>query len=392
MTLSDEFNSELNELLKQPTAEEAKYVPRFEFDGTTGTLQTGPMPAEDGFDFEETLRRFGKDPAKYQVAGEPQESIWEQRARNRETNEFETTLLHAWKARFALRNPVASSADIEALVLKAKKRHSDVKPSGGYWFVFQAGDQQLGKRSSGGSTEQIVERYVESIENAKAELKQLKRHGIAGIQVSMPGDCLEGVVSQGSKNMWLTQETITEQVRILRRLMFHTVQELAPLTSELKFDVVNGNHDQSQRIQNTYPGDGWATESAIAVSDALKLNESAFGHVEVRVPPKWQGYMTVPVGDTIVTVIHGHQWRNGQAFKWWSGQALNSQPAGASQLLQNGHFHSFEIETNAQRTRVASPTYDMGSDWYTEKTGATSKRGGLVYLLKSGEVSRLSLV
>ncbi len=102
--------------------------------------------------------------------------------------------------------------------------------------------------------------------------------------------------------------------------------------------------------------------------------------------------MTVPVGDTVVTMVHGHQWRAGQAFKWWSDQALHHQPAGAAHILQHGHFHSWQIETTEHRTRIQSSTFDCGSDWFRNVRGATNRRGALVYLLDSGQVSRMSVL
>lgn len=385
--LSEEFS-------RQPTAEESEYRPAFQFDSSTGTgtISSGPMPIEQDFDFEQMMRRFNKDPALYEMTVSPSETIWEQRARNRETNEFETTLLHAWKnARFQ-RKSQAKSADIEALVLNAQNRPTYTQ--GSYWAVFQAGDLQLGKKSSAGSTPQIIERYLAALENACREIRSLKRLGIEGIQISMPGDCIEGTVSQdGKNNGWLTVETAPEQTRILRRLMYHTVETFAPLANRIYLDVVNGNHDQSQRQLNSWPGDGWATEQAIEVSDRLKDKPEAFSHCEVRVPDKWRGCMTVPVGDTVVTVVHGHQFRRNKGADWWAGQTINGLPAGAAQVMQHGHYHTWEVEeVSAERTRIESPTFDMGSDWFQEKTGATSRRGGLVYLLRSGEVSRMTVV
>jgi predicted phosphodiesterase len=209
----------------------------------------------------------------------------------------------------------------------------------------------------------------------------------------MPGDCLEGSVSQNGKNNgYLTQQSITEQTRVLRRLMLYAVDELSG-APEVKLDVVNGNHDQAQRQLNTWPGDGWATETAIAVSDALKMNPQAYGHVEVRLPDKFTGHMTVPVGDTVVTVIHGHQFRQrGNALKWWSEQAVHNQPPGAAQLLQAGHFHTWAVEGHATKTIVFSPTFDCGSDWFRDARGAESRRGALSYLLRGGEVSRMGVV
>lgn len=396
MSLNDELNGEeLERLTAYPSAQEQQYTPKTEFDGVSGFIQTASLPANEAPDFTAILTEFGYDPTQVRIVGQPRVSRWQQRSQTRDqfgqrTGEYETVWLCAYRFHLAPIAPISGTTDLDALVKAAKRKPAE--SSGPYWFVFQAGDQQLGKRSRDGSTEQIVERYLESVEAAKLEFKALKRLGIEGIQISYPGDCIEGNQSQGGKKLWLTQETITEQTRILRRLMFHTIEQLAPLTNHLYLDVVNGNHDQSQRQQNTYPGDGWATECAISVSDALKLNTASFGHVEVRVPEKWSGNMTVPVGDTVVTVVHGHQWRPNGAMKWWSEQALNNQPAGASQIVQCGHYHSWQVETTEHRTRIQSSTYDCGSDWYRDKRGATAKRGGLTYLLKSGQASRMSLV
>lgn len=379
-------------LLEQPNPDEPQYTPHFEFDPRSGegTISTGPMPISEEFNFDEVLRRFNKDPAVYELVVEPAETIWEQSRRNRDTNEFETVLLHAWKnARFQ-RKTTTSTTELDAIVKRAR---AERRPgTGPHWFIFQAGDLQLGKRSRDGSTEEILERYFQSVEAAKEEFATLKRLGVEGIQVSMPGDCLEGNQSQSGRNLWLTQQTITEQVVMFQRLIMLTVEAFAPLTERVFIDVCNGNHDESQRQQSTYPGDGWATTAATLVSDSLKHNPLAFGHIEVRVPEKWSGHMTVPVGDTIVTVVHGHQWRRDKAMDWWANQAIGNHPPGAAQLLQHGHWHEFMVRTNADRTVVTSPTFDCGSDWYRNKTGATSRRGAAVYLLRDGDVSRMSVV
>lgn len=372
-----------------PAADEVTYTPRTEFDGGSGFIQTGALatPPED---YSALLREFGYDPSKVRIVGHPKISRWQQRARIRGTAEYETSWLAAY--RFTIADIAANpdTADIDKIAKRVKKRPK--AGSGSHWFVFQAGDLQIGKRSRDGSTSEILERYFESLDAAVDEFKSLKRHGIEGIQISMPGDCIEGNQAQRQSNLWLTENTITEQVRILRRVMMHTVEAFAPLVDQVYLDTVNGNHDEAQRIQQTFPGDGWATEAATAVSDALTLNPAAFRHVTVRVPEQWSGAMTVPVGDSVVTIVHGHQWRNGQAMKWWSEQALNHQPAGAAHILQNGHYHSWQVETTEQRTRVQSSTLDCGSDWFRNKRGATSRRGACVYLLNGGHATRMSLL
>lgn len=371
------------ELLAEPVANEPQYQPRTEFDGTSGFIQTAPLtdPPEE---FSDLLRQFGYDPEKVAIVGHPRTSRWQT---------YDERWLTAYRFNIAPVALVPGTADIDALIAKARahKDHPQTLTTP-HWFVFQAGDLQLGKKSREGATEAIVERYLESVAAAKTEFKALKKNGIEGIQVSMPGDCLEGVVSQNSRNMWLTQETITEQVRIFRRLLYHTIEELAPLADQVMVTVVNGNHDQSQRVQNTYPGDGWATECAIAVADALDKNPGAYGHVRIEVPDKWRGSLTTAVGDTVVGVVHGHQWSRNKAMDWLAKQAVNRHPAGGAQVLQHGHWHAWGIETNREVTVVCSPTFELASDYLIDKAGSTAKRGAAVYLLRSGDVSKMSVV
>lgn len=369
----------LAELLSQPVTREVEATTVFDGQGNyTQTLVLDKQPSTP----REILTTFGHDPDLFILDGLTRVSHKEL-ADGRVMSSYSYRLL-----------PLPEALDIDDLVAQARKakKHSPMDSVGPYWFVYHAGDVQIGKRSRDGSTEEIVTFFYESIDRAVAELKSLKRHGIAGVQLCFPGDCIEGNVSQGGKNFWLTEQTVPEQTRIFRRLLMHAVEALAPLVDHVFLDVVNGNHDQAQRGQNTYPGDGWATECAIAVSDALKLVPDSFGHVEVRVPEKWSGHMTVPVGDSIVTVAHGHQWSRNQGMRWWSEQALNQQNPASSHVLQHGHIHTYEVETTRDRIRISSPTMDCGSDWYRETHGGDSKRGALTYLLAAGEISRLSVV
>ena len=369
----------LAKLLSQPTATEIETST--EFDGDGNYTQARVMP-EHPTEPDDILTMFGHDPDKFCVEGAVGVS-------HRELTDGRILSTYRYKLRER-----ASAVDIDDLIVQAEKAkaHHQTGSHGPFWFVYQAGDLQIGKRSRDGATEEIVSFFLESVNRAVEEFERLAPLGISGIQLCFPGDCCEGVVSQGGKNVWLTQETITEQTRIFRRLLMHTVEKFAPLTDQLYLDVVGGNHDEAQRQWNTYPGDNWATECAIAVDDALQMNRDAFDHVVVRVPNKWSSHMTVPVGDSIVTIAHGHQWKRGGAMRWWSEQALNQQNPINSHVLQNGHYHEVGLEMASQRTRVQSSTFDAGSDWYRDTHGGDSKRGGLVYLLKAGDVSRLSLV
>lgn len=369
-------------LLEQPTAPEPDPVDPDALSGSGTYTQAGVLPRQPSTP-NELLELFGHDPERFAIEGNVT-------VRHRELLNGSTVSTYGYKLR-----PAPESLDIDDLILAVESAKPEPRAlqEGPYWFVYQAGDLQLGKRSRDGSTEQIIRKYMQSTVAAVIELEALAdEFGVEGVQLCFPGDCMEGIVSQGGKNLWLTPETMTEQTRIFRRLLLWTVDKFRKAAPRIYLDVVNGNHDQAQRAQNTKPGDGWATECAIAVADALQLNEAAYGHVEVRVPDSWSGHMTVPVGDSLVTVAHGHQWRRGKGMDWWAEQALNLQAPTTAGVLQHGHGHTFEVETTRDRIRIAGPTFDMGSDWYREVHGGESKTGGLVYLLQNNELSRLSIV
>ena len=394
--IGDRIEGALGELAAYPRATEAEYTPRTEFDHATGGfIQTGPRAdAPVPTDYDNILREFGYDPAAVMIVGHPKVSRWQQRARIRGTAEYETTWLSAFRFQIAPRTSATAPADLEAIVARAKR--APAPGAAPHVFVFQASDLQCGKRSAAGATAEIAQRYLESVAAAVDEFKRLKRLGIESIQVSMPGDLIEGSSSQKGRNLgYLTELDVPEQSRVLRRLMMATVEQFAPLVDHMTLDVIGGNHDDADRTLNSWAGNNWATETAGVVADALAMNPAAYRHVTVRVPDKWQGHMTVPVGvenQSIVTIIHGHQWRRNGGMGWWAGQAHNRQPAGASQILQCGHWHEWHVESSATKTLIQSPTFDLGSEWYKEKTGAESLRGGLVYLLNAGAVSRMSVV
>ncbi|WP_280412547.1 hypothetical protein [Nocardia asiatica] len=376
-----------DDLSRQPTATEAEHRPRTEFDGVSGGyIQTGPL-LEAPQSYTDLLRQFDYDPDEVQIVGHPRISRWQS-----PTGDW----LAAYRFRIAPKTGESQVGDLLARI-DQWSAHQPIGAAGPHVFNLQCSDLQIAKVDNGG-TETILDKFLVTVDRAVAEYRALKSRGIASVHILFPGDCIEGNQSQDGRNWWRTEYGVTTQTRILRRLMLHTVEQFAPLTDQVWMSVVNGNHDQAQRFQNTNPGDGWATECAISVADALTMNPAAFGHVTVEVPDPEQGFMTVARGDTIFTVAHGHQWKAGasarqsHAFTWWSDQAFHQQNPAGAHILAHGHFHTWAVETAKTRTRICSPTFDGGSNYYRDLTGAEAKRGGLVYLTRAGEVSNMSLV
>ncbi|AKC03082.1 exonuclease [Gordonia phage Gsput1] len=337
----------------------------------------------DGGSDDELLRTLEHDPERWRFAAPP--------AVYRKLDEAGEVVFTTYRYNLV---PVPEYGDLAKRILSRKlkptPRYRGLK--GGGAFTFQSSDLQLGKSDNGG-TEAIVEGYLDSVQRALDELKRLRKsRALPIIHLPYPGDCIEGNQSQGGRNMWRTDMTVTEQTRIFRHLMYVTIEAFAPLADRVLVDVVNGNHDEMQRFQTTRPDDGHATESAIAVREGLARNPDSFGHVEVRVPPLDQPHMTVPVGDSVFTIAHGDKWRKGKAMEWWSGQTFYRHSASAATILIHGHFHEFELERAGARFRVCSPTYDRGSNYYRDMTGAVSTPGGVVYVSEAGAVRDLTLV
>lgn len=299
-----------------------------------------------------------------------------------------------WFYRFAV-EPVTGTARIDELVTLIGKRKPvtpRTTPVGVEVYNYLAGDLQIGK-SDGDGTEGILAAFTQSVDAAVVDFKRLggrKRFGI--VHIAFVGDCGEGNQSQGGRNMWRTELTVTEQYRLFRRLMLYTVDAFRLIADQIEVDVVNGNHDEAQRFQSTREDDGHATESAIALRDALKLNPDAYNHVAVYVPNKDEATITRPVGDTIMTMTHGHKWRRGKAFDWWAGQSLNWHAPGAAQLLLHGHEHEFHVSAKRERTIICCPSFESESTWWRHRTGDVGKRGAVVFTSSAGEFADMRIL
>ena len=297
-----------------------------------------------------------------------------------------------WFYRFMV-EPIAAVVDVEDL-LRVIRKAKITRPATAGLEVYNwiAGDLQLGK-SDGDGSEGIVTALVNSINNAVADFKRLggsKRFGT--VHLAFLGDCGEGNQSQGGRNMWRTDLTVTEQYRIFRRVMLYAVDAFRQHVAAVEVDVVNGNHDETQRFQATREDDGHATESAVALRDALELNPDAYSHVSVFVPNKDEATITRPVGDTVMTMTHGHKWRRGKAFDWWAGQSLNWHAPGAAQLLLHGHEHEFHVNAKRERTVICCPSFEDESTWWRHKTGDVGKRGAVVFTSSAGEFADMRII
>lgn len=378
-------------LTNMPHAVEPPWTPRAEYDGQSGEVATqaysDEVDLEDAEAIDQIIRDAGLDPTKVMCVDHPRVSTWDVPNHGRQW---------AYKLRLAPRPK--SRANVAQIMAAIEPGHAVPRKVGGHWATLQIGDVHIGKAAeAGGGTESILQRYRETLNNAVAELALLEPLGIEGVHIAFVGDMIEGVVSQGGRNIALMDLTLTEQITAATRLTVQTVRTFADLGYQVKVSAIGGNHGDTQRVQGQALGDNHDVGIAIAAHDLLTELPPYTDQVELVVPPRDQSYMTFEVGDTTFVSVHGHQFSGGSAHKkaetWWSGQALSGMPASGAHVLMAGHFHTFAHLNIAQgKTGVYSPSMEHMSRWFHEKTGATSDRGACFYLTSGGQVSRLTIV
>lgn len=372
---------QLAKLLAQPTAQEVESTT--EFDGDGNYVQTRELKSQPETP-DEVLELFGHDPEAFYIDGPISVG-------HRELVDGRVLSTYRYKLRERVLAP-----DLDELfkAVSDSEPHKSAGSVGDRVFVFQASDLQLGK-IDGYGIEGTVKRFFESVDAAVAEYKV--RHAanpIGAIHLVFAGDCIEnGGVSQGGKLAWRQSLTVTEQVRVWRRMLLETVKIFAPLTDALFVSAVGGNHDDATRIPvQTRADDNWATEGAIAVSDVLDEQPETYGHVTVQVPPIDQGFMTVKIGESIFTILHGHQFRKGKAADWVSSQAFYLGAPTSAHFILHGHWHSTALSQDGPRTIICSGTYDGASSWYRDLTGAYARQGGLIYVTDGPEFEGLTRI
>ena len=287
--------------------------------------------------------------------------------------------------------PSLKSLDVEDLLKHAKKKTKETPAGGPELFVFLAGDLQLGK-PDGDGTEGTVRRFYDSLERSVDRYKRLKKSGAAGpVLLAWAGDCIEGVNSQGGALVGRLELTITEQVRIFRRMLLDQVQAFSDLSDDVSVVVVGGNHDEALRIQNhmasTYD-DSWAVEGAAQVADVMKASGR---EISWYLPLKDQLHLTLDLAGSRIGILHGHQTK-GKMQSWLANKALSRDPIGMADIILSGHYHYLRIEQFSDMTWIQTGSLDGGSVWWSHKGGVEAPPAAVTFLTADRRWHSLEIV
>lgn len=273
------------------------------------------------------------------------------------------------------------SLDVEKMIDEIKKwrpeRGIKVATGKGSYGVFPS-DQQLGKKTGSGGSQQSVDRILHLTEQSVARFKGYQKMGLdlGTITLGLPGDHVEGNVSQNGRLQGLAASDlgITEQVRVARRLLMAQIKAFAPLAENMIVPVINGNHDEVTRQVAADPADGWNVEIAAAVQDACAENP-ALQHIQFRFPASGHQTLVTEICGTHVGMFHGHQANQNNVLRYISGQAAGQTALGNADIWISGHFHNFRTMDIGDRLWLQCPTTDPGSEWFRDRAGLESKPG-----------------
>lgn len=383
-----------DDLAAVPTAgqvDKVKHPPGWEpglvMSGEVGTLTTAPVPDRNPR-WSALLAVWDLDPEVYEVVEPVQYRAWDAAIGNGKTRR-----MYYYKA--SVRRRPQHRADVDELlrILRRRKARQPVPADGGATFVHALGDTQLGK-PDGDGTAGTIGRFRNSLDLHLEHLAAVrKRANVTRVLLAWLGDCLEGNQSQGGALRARADLTVTEQLRVYRRLMTEQVLAYAATGLEVLVVPIPGNHDEVERIGGTMStryDDSWAVEGAAAVSDAFTLADR-HPHVSFVFPRRDELTVTVETSGTVVGMAHGHQFRGAQGWRtWWAGQASGRTPIGHAHLLLAGHLHHWHSEdTGRDRTFLQVPALDGGSTWFRHRTGDDARAGSVSLVTEAGRWDHL---
>ncbi|MFI0984997.1 hypothetical protein [Streptomyces exfoliatus] len=367
------------------TDPERDFTRRIEVSGDAAEVTVrGPEGVDPGSSAADVLRTHGLDPTEWEVTGF-RSSEWTMP--NGEPGV---------SARFSFgRRPGGALAERPSVdeLLRVFEEAPAEKPEpvhGEHTFVVALGDMQFGK-IDGDGPEGTLLRALQCVEKAvNAFHEYAERFPIDHVHLAWLGDHVEGFVSQGGANTWRTRLTLTEQIRLTRRLMAHAIIRFAPLVSRLTVVAVPGNHGEAVRPGGkgvTRYDDSHDTDALVSVGEAPSLAGEEFAHVEIFVPDTDELTVVVDCSGTVVAHAHGHQWRPGKHFEWWRGQAFDKTSAmHTADLLLAAHLHHEFVDTDGPRTFVQIPAMESESTWWRHRKGTRGAPGLMVMVTRNGDV------
>ena len=257
-------------------------------------------------------------------------------------------------------------------------------------------DLQVGKRQSGGGTEDTVRLVRRAIKDIADDIRfhgPYKRIILADV-----GDSTEGfwnVASQAQTN----DLSLTDQIRTVQRLYAEALHTLTPLCESLYYVSVPSNHcavrtGPGKNSRANAPDDDFGIMISKNIEDII-AGRPGYEHVTFHRPEKWEEAVTVEAADgTRIGFTHGHLAGSQSKVPGWFRDLAFGRRSGLydARILVHGHWHNFAVsQAGDARWIISCPSADRGSDWRTNLSGDSTRPAILTFEAQGGNASAWEL-
>jgi predicted phosphodiesterase len=374
MSLRDEFTKTVQQV-EELTARKRMWSPGVEWLGDSGTVTTDAVVGDPSW--EAILRKWDLDPQEYQI--------------------IEPVLFNTWGGPDGLNNRqfkarvirrIHAPVDYQELIKTAMRRKPKKNTyDGDETLIAVLADWQIGK-ADGDGLEGTIQRVLDTRLALVARVRALRKAGrpIRDLVVLWTGDSVEGCVGHYASQTFTVELDRRDQVKVTRRLLSDSLQAWAQHFDSILVGAVAGNHGENRKGGKAFTGVHDNDDLAIVeqVHEILSANPAAFGHVKFSIP-KGSLSLTIPVGDWVVGISHGHVTPSGSGAEgklraWWEKQAAGRQPIGDADILVTGHYHHLRVADWGGCVWLQAPALDGGSDWWRAIMGEHSQAGMLTFV------------
>jgi len=274
--------------------------------------------------------------------------------------------------------------DIQQMVDDLRERRPAISniETDGDCFAFFMSDLQLGKKSNGITSQNIVDWYVDCVDQAVSRIGHLRDagHKIPHGAIIGLGDIVENCFGFYKNQQYLIDMNQREQNQVARQLLRYTINALGPKFDKLTVAAIGGNHGE-RRDDGKVKTDA-ADNMDLEVFDAVK---EAYDQSGIQLDWQIAGEnlsMALNLGGTNVGIAHGHTFGSGvnsaaRAEKWMKNQVWGMQEVSDCTVLVHGHWHHYSNLQSGGRHLIQAPALDAGSKWYTDYSGEASEPGVL---------------
>lgn len=376
------------------------WQPGVVWDGTTGTITTGPIETSPT-DWGPLLAARGLDPDRYEVVGDTiRWCSWDGWHRENEGDVATSAIQYSFKADIRLRR--SEHPDLEALFTEVRrlKPGKQARPTGDQALVILLSDWQVGNADAGGIRTQL-EKIAALPDRLTHRVKALRKAGtpIGHIVIAGMGDLVEGCHSFYPGQEHMVQLDRREQTRVVRRGVLDIMRAIAPQADRITLTAVGGNHGE-HRVNGkrvTGPNDNDDVAVFEQVAEILCENPDTFGHVEIRLPADRLA-VTLEAGTKVLAFTHGHIAKPkgdpaNTLWGWWEKQAFGQEyAAGTAEYLFSGHYHHTNVRSQQGRTLMIAPSLTAVGDWWANSTGMRSDPGTLTVVIGPDGWSNLEVI